>query len=248
MALAEINPRGVRLQRVLAAAGVGSRRHCEELIGAGRVEVNGRPVREQGLRVQAATAVIRVDGVRVPSAPGLAYLALNKPRGVLTAMSDERGRPTVGDLLAGRADRLFHIGRLDMDTEGLLLLTNDGELAHRLAHPSYEVTKTYLAEVAGPVGRDVGRQLRAGIELDERAVRVDQFRVVGSAGSRVMLELALHEGQNHVVRRLLDAVGHPPQRLVRLAVGPIVLGAQKPGRLRHLGAQEVSALYQAVRL
>src|SRR5262245_27206072 len=147
-------PGGIRLQKVLAAAGVGSRRHCEEMIGAGRVEVDGEIVRRFGARVDPQTQVIRVDGRRIPAREDLVYLALNKPAGVLTSMSDPRGRPTIADYLGDRGERLFHVGRLDYDTEGLMLLTNDGELAHRLAHPSYGVLKTYLADVAGPLTRD----------------------------------------------------------------------------------------------
>ena len=159
-------PGGVRLQKVLAEAGVGSRRHCEELIGEGRVEVDGETVRRFGARVDPDHQVIRVDGKRIPAKPGLIYLAFNKPA-VLTAMSDPRGRKTIADFLGDRYERLFHVGRLDYDTEGLMLLTNDGELAHRLAHPSYEVAKTYLAEVTGPVPQDLGRRLMAGVELDD---------------------------------------------------------------------------------
>ena len=160
-------PGGVRLQKVLAEAGVGSRRHCEELIGAGRVEVDGQTVRRFGARVDPDRQVIRVDGKRIPAKPGLVYLAFNKPPKVLTAMSDDRGRKTIADFLGDRTQRLFHIGRLDYDTEGLMLLTNDGELAHRLAHPSFEVAKTYLAEIAGPVPKDLGRRLQAGVELED---------------------------------------------------------------------------------
>jgi hypothetical protein len=147
---------GTRLQKVLAAAGVGSRRRCEELIGAGRVEVDGQTVRRFGARVDPENQVIRVDGKRIPSRQDIAYLAFNKPPAVLTAMSDDRGRTTIADYLGDRAERLFHVGRLDYETEGLMLLTNDGELAHRLAHPSYEVAKTYLADVPGPIPRDLG--------------------------------------------------------------------------------------------
>ncbi|HVU91401.1 MAG TPA: pseudouridine synthase, partial [Jatrophihabitans sp.] len=161
----------VRLQKVLAAAGLGSRRACEELIAAGRVTVDGE-VAELGRRVDPATAVVAVDGDRVVVRDDLVYLALNKPRGVLSAMSDRRGRRTVGDLVAGRPERLFHVGRLDADSEGLLLLTNDGELAHRLMHPSFGVSKTYLATVPAPVGRDVARRLRAGVVLDDGPVTV----------------------------------------------------------------------------
>jgi len=239
---------GVRLQRVLAQAGYGSRRACEEIIAAGRVTVDGRRITAQGVRVDPARAAVSVDGLRVATAPGAVHLALNKPRGVLSAMSDDRGRRTVGDLVGDRAERLFHVGRLDADSEGLLLLTNDGELAHRLMHPSYAVAKTYLVEVYGPVARDVGRRLRAGVELDDGVVAVDAFRLVGSAANRVHIELVLHEGRKHVVRRLLAEVGHPAQRLVRTAVGPVVLGSLKNGRSRHLTRHEVGALYQAVGL
>ena len=239
---------GIRLQKVLAAAGIGSRRACEVLIGEGRVSVNDAPVKEQGMRVDPETDVIRVDGMRIQTSSGSVYLALNKPKGMVTAMTDPEGRPTVGDLVADRRERLFHVGRLDADTEGLLLLTNDGELAHRLSHPSYEVPKTYLAELLGPLPRDVGRQLRAGVELEDGMAKVDSFKLVDSAANRVLVEIVLHEGRKHIVRRMLEAVGHPVQRLVRTAVGPVQLGAQKSGRLRPLSRQELGALYELVGL
>jgi len=238
----------IRLQKVLAQAGLGSRRACEELIEQGRVEVDGKRVREQGLRVDPRTSVIRVDGERVPTAPDLLVLALNKPRGVLSTMSDERGRPCVGDIVADRPERLFHVGRLDADTEGLLLLTNDGDLAQRLSHPSHGVLKTYVATVPGPVARDVGRRLREGVELDDGVVRVDSFSVVQALPGRALVELSLHEGRKHVVRRLLEAVGHPVESLVRTQVGPIRLGQQRPGRLRAITGPELRALYTAVGL
>jgi 23S rRNA pseudouridine2605 synthase len=233
---------------VLAAAGVGSRRASEELIASGRVSVDGRIVRELGTRVDPDSAVIHVDGLRVATAPGHVYLALNKPRGVVSAMHDSRGRPTVGELVADRTERLFHVGRLDADTEGLLLLTNDGELAHRLAHPSYAVAKTYLAEVSGTVGRQVGRQLRAGVELDGRVVTVDGFRLLDVGAGRSLVELVVHEGRKHVVRRLLAAVGHPVRRLVRTAVGPVQLGNLRAGHTRRLRRDEVGQLYALVDL
>jgi 23S rRNA pseudouridine2605 synthase len=239
---------GVRLQKVLAAAGVGSRRACEELIAAGRVSVDGRTVREQGVRVDPETVVVRVDDMRVNTGTSRAYFALNKPRGMVTALTDPDGRPTVGDLLEQRTDRLFHVGRLDADTEGLLLLTNDGELSHRLTHPSFAVPKTYLAEVIGPVARDVGRRLKAGVELDDGPAKLDEFRLVGSSGNRVMLELVLHEGRKHIVRRMLGQVGHPVQRLVRTAVGPVQLGDQRAGKLRPLTSRELADLFAAVGL
>jgi 23S rRNA pseudouridine2605 synthase len=239
---------GIRLQKVLAAAGVGSRRACEELIAEGRVSVDGEVVTGQGRRVDPETAVVRVDGMRVTTSSSKTYLALNKPRGMVSAMSDPEGRPSVGDLVADRKARLFHVGRLDADTEGLLLLTNDGELAHRLSHPSYEVPKTYLAEVIGPVQRDVGKRLRTGVLLDDGPVKVDSFKLVDSAANRVLVEVVLHEGRKHVVRRLLSEVGHPVQSLVRTAIGPVHLGSQRPGRLRNLSPQEVAALYDLVGL
>jgi 23S rRNA pseudouridine2605 synthase len=237
---------GVRLQKVMAAAGVGSRRACEVLIEKGRVSVNGQLVREQGLRVDPETDVVRVDDMRINTGTNRAYLALNKPRGMVTAMQDPEGRPTVGDLVEQRTDRVFHVGRLDAETEGLLLLTNDGELSHRLTHPSYEVPKTYLAEVIGPVARDVGRRLRAGVDLEDGPAKVDDFRLVSSSGNRVMLELVLHDGRKHIVRRLLDSVGHPVERLVRTSVGPVQLGSQRAGKIRALQPPELAALFKMV--
>ncbi len=239
---------GIRLQKVLAAAGIGSRRACEQMIDEGRVEVDGQVVLEQGLRVDPRHSVIKVDGMRIPTAPGHVVLALNKPRGVHSTMSDERGRPCVGDYLRGRKERLFHVGRLDADTEGLLLFTNDGELAQRLAHPSHGVTKTYLAQVKGTIPRDLGRRLRDGVELEDGIVRVDRFKVVTSAPGRALVEVVLHEGRKHVVRRLLAEVGHPVEGLVRVKVGPIGLGDLRSGKVRTLTMTEVGELYAAVDL
>lgn len=239
----------IRLQKVLAAAGVGSRRACEVLIAEGRVEVDGRTVREQGVRVDPASAVIKVDGLRVATGQaGLVYLAMNKPRGVVSTLNDPEGRPCIGDYVRGRKERLFHVGRLDVDTEGLILLTNDGELAHRLAHPSYGVLKTYLAEVQGPVARDVGRRLKAGVDLDDGPVAMDSFRLVGHSASRVMIEVQLHEGRKHVVRRALEEVGHPVDRLVRTHFGPVALADLRPGNVRALSEVEVGRLYADVGL
>jgi 23S rRNA pseudouridine2605 synthase len=241
-------PGGVRLQKVLAAAGVGSRRHCEELIGAGRVEVDGETVRRYGARVDPQHQVIRVDGRRIPARQDLIYLALNKPAGVLTTMSDDRGRPTIADFLGDQAQRLYHVGRLDYDTEGLMLLMNDGELAHRLTHPSYGVLKTYLADVPGPVSRDTGRRLLSGIELADGVASADKFRVIERAGSRALVEITLHEGRKHIVRRMLAEVGHPVSRLVRTHVGPVALGSLRPGTSRALTTREIGELYSAVGL
>jgi 23S rRNA pseudouridine2605 synthase len=241
-------PGGVRLQKVLAAAGVGSRRHCEELIGAGRVEVDGEIVRRFGARVDPQHQIIRVDGRRIPASEDLVYLAVNKPAGVLTSMSDSRGRKTMADLLPDVAERLFHVGRLDYDTEGLILLTNDGELAHRLAHPRFGVPKTYLAEVAGQVPRGLGRQLLTGVDLDDGIASADKFRVIEQVGSRALVEITLHEGRKHIVRRMLAEVGHPVARLVRTQVGPVALGSLRPGETRKLSTKEVGELYAAVGL
>ncbi len=241
-------PEGVRLQKVLAAAGVGSRRACEELIGEGRVEVDGQVVRRFGARVDPEHQVIKVDGRRIPSRQDLVYLALNKPPGVLSAMSDDRGRTTLADLLPSGSERLFHVGRLDYDTEGLILLTNDGELAHRLAHPRYGVLKTYLADVSGPVPAGLGRRLATGIELEDGVATADRFRVVGRAGSRALVEITLHEGRKHIVRRMLAEAGHPVSRLVRTQLGPVRLGSLPPGRTRELTTAEIGELYAAVGL
>ncbi|NLG48082.1 pseudouridine synthase [Gordonia sp. (in: high G+C Gram-positive bacteria)] len=240
---------GMRLQKVLAAAGVGSRRGAEELIAAGRVEVDGEVVLEQGLRIDPNTAIIKVDGARVVIDETKQYLALNKPKGWHSTMSDDQGRPCIGDLVAERVmagQRLFHVGRLDADTEGLILLTNDGELAHRLMHPSYEVPKTYLATVRGEVGRGLGRKLRQGVELEDGPVSVDSFALLEVHQGESLVRLTLHEGRKRVVRRLLSEVGFPVIRLVRTDIGPVSLGKQRPGSLRALDKKEIGALYKGV--
>lgn len=241
---------GVRLQKVLSAAGVASRRKAEELVRAGRVRVDGVVVHEMGLRIDPDRAVVHVDGNRVVLRQDLVYLALNKMPGMASTMSDERGRPHIGQMLAdwGITAKLFHVGRLDLDSEGLLLLTNDGELAHRLTHPSYGVAKTYMAEVPGPIPRDLGRRLRAGVPLDDGVVTVDSFDVVDVLGGRAVVEVVLHEGRKHIVRRLLAEVGHPVSRLVRTQIGDVQLGHQRPGTLRKLNPVEISLLYRAVGL
>ncbi|MGW4635148.1 pseudouridine synthase [Nocardia sp. NPDC004415] len=243
---------GERLQKVLAKAGVASRRAAEEMIAAGRVEVDGRIVREQGLRVDPQNAVVRVDGTRVVVRDELVHLVLNKPKGWQSTMSDDLGRPCVGDIVAERiaaGQRLFHVGRLDADTEGLLLLTNDGEMAHRLMHPSFEVPKTYLATVNGEVNyRLVNKRLRDGVELEDGPAKVDKFVLLEAHEGRSLVKLVLHEGRKHIVRRLLDEVGHPVVRLVRTHLGPVALGDQRPGTLRVLGRDEIGKLYEAVQL
>ena len=233
---------GTRLQKLLAESGVASRRRSEELIRAGRVEVDGEVVTRLGTRVDPAAAVIRVDGARVPPRSERVYLVLNKPVGVVATMRDPEGRRCLADLLGERTDRLFHIGRLDTDTGGLLLLTNDGDFAQRVAHPSFAVSKTYVAEVSGVVSARVGRMLLAGVELDDGPVVADGFRVLTTTADKSIVELVLHEGRNRIVRRLLAHVGHPVQRLTRTAIGPVGLGRLPAGDVRELSREELGEL------
>lgn len=242
---------GVRLQKVMASAGVASRRVCEEMIAEGRVEVDGQVVTELGVRVDPKTAVIHVDGLRIQLDENLVYMVFNKPKGVVSTMEDPDGRPCISDFLKNtknKGERLFHVGRLDVATEGLLLLTNDGELANRLTHPSYEVPKTYLVQVRGPFPQGVGAQLKSGVELEDGLAAVDSFRLVDSTPGHVLIEVVLHSGKNRIVRRMFDAVGFPVQRLVRVKVGPIGLGDQRQGSIRNLGKQEVGHLLASVGL
>ncbi|BBX52207.1 pseudouridine synthase [Mycolicibacterium poriferae] len=242
---------GVRLQKVLSQAGIASRRVAEKMIRDGRVEVDGVVITELGTRVDPAVSVIRVDGARISIDHTLVHLAINKPRGMHSTMSDDRGRPCVGDLVEHRVRgnaKLFHVGRLDAETEGLLLLTNDGELAHRLMHPSYEVPKTYLATVMGAVPKGLGRKLRDGIELDDGPVRVDDFAVVDAVPGKSLVRVTLHEGRKRIVRRLLAEVGFPVQELVRTDIGAVTLGDQRPGSIRVLTQKEIGDLYKAVGL
>ena len=234
-----------RLQKVLATAGVGSRRVCEQLIAAGRVTVDGK-LATLGDKADATTAAIHVDGDRVVTSTQMIYIAMNKPRGVVSTMADERGRAAVADYLGRVPQRVFHVGRLDADSEGLLLLTNDGTLGHRLTHPSFGVSKTYLCEVAGPIPKGLSRRMRTGVELEDGPARVDGFRMVDANGRAALVEVILHEGRNHIVRRMFDEVGHPVSRLIRTAVGPIKLGELKPGRIRRLTSTEVAALFRIV--
>ncbi|WNV77604.1 pseudouridine synthase [Geodermatophilus sp. DSM 44513] len=239
---------GERLQKVLARAGVGSRRVVENMVDQGRISVNGAVVTVQGMRVDPLRDRIAVDGSRIELRDDKVTYALNKPTGVITAMSDDRNRPTVGDMVGDLAPGLVHVGRLDQDTEGLLLVTNDGELAHRLAHPSYEVKKTYLAQVSGSVPRDLGRRLRAGVQLDDGPVKVDSFRLVDTHAGQSVVEVVLHEGRKHIVRRLLASVGLPVSRLTRTAVGPVKLERMRSGSIRRLTRAELGALEDTVGL
>ncbi|BBY35428.1 pseudouridine synthase [Mycolicibacter minnesotensis] len=251
MAWPDEDQEGVRLQKVLSQAGVASRRVAERMIRDGRVEVDGRVVTELGTRVDPSASVIRVDGARVTVDDTRVYLALNKPRGVHSTMSDERGRPCIGDYVEHRVRgdaKLFHVGRLDADTEGLMLLTNDGELAHRLMHPSYRVPKTYVATVLGAVPRGFGKKLREGVELDDGPAKVDDFAVVDAVPGKSMVRVTLHEGRKRIVRRLLAAVGFPVQELVRTDIGSVTLGEQRAGSIRALTSKEIGELYKAVGL
>jgi 23S rRNA pseudouridine2605 synthase len=238
----------VRLQKLLAQSGVASRRRCEELMLAGLVEVDGEVVTRLGTKVDPRTAIIRVEGRRLPPVSDHVYLVVNKPRGVVSTMTDPQGRRTLADLVADRPERLFHVGRLDTDTDGLLLLTNDGDFAQRVAHPSYELEKTYVAEVDGVVDRATLRRLRDGVELDDGSVEVHAVRLVSATADRSIVELTIHEGRNRVVRRLLEAVGHPVRRLTRTAIGPVRLRGLRPGGLRDLTAEELGTLLDAARL
>jgi len=238
----------VRLQKLLAQSGVASRRKCEELMLAGVVEVDGDVVTRLGTKVDPATAVIRVDGRRLPPVSPHVYLVLNKPRGVVSTMSDPEGRRSLGDLVADRPERLFHVGRLDTDTEGLILLTNDGDFAQRVAHPSYELDKTYVAEVDGVVTRATLARLRDGVVLDDGPVEVSSCRLVSTQADRSIVELVIHEGRNRIVRRLLDEVGHPVRRLTRTAIGPVQVRGLRRGELRELTRDELGVLLDAARL
>ncbi|MDR1441306.1 MAG: rRNA pseudouridine synthase [Bifidobacteriaceae bacterium] len=233
---------GIRLQKILAEAGVASRRAAEEMIAAGRVEVDGIRVREPGLKVDPARRRIDVDGFPVETDPSKVTLALNKPAGVISTMDDPKDRPTLAALTESRSERLFHVGRLDRDSEGLILLTNDGAFANALSHPSHEVAKTYLVTVEGRVRPGVGKVLREGIELDDGPASVDSFRLVDSIPGYTQIEVTLHSGRNRIVRRILEAAGHPVVRLVRTRIGTVALGDLKPGKWRVLGGPELASL------
>jgi 23S rRNA pseudouridine2605 synthase len=231
---------GERLQKALARAGFGSRRACEDLIRAGRVLVNGRPV-DLGARIDARTDVVTVDGVRAVVDPQLVYLALHKPTGVVTTASDPQGRPKVVDLVP-REPRVFPVGRLDIDTSGLLLLTNDGEFANRVAHPRYGVPKTYVAEVKQSAGASLARKLVRGLELEDGFARAESARVQASSRGRALVELVVHEGRNRLVRRMFEAAGVDVGALSRTAIGSVRLGRLREGDWRNLKSNEVRDL------
>jgi 23S rRNA pseudouridine2605 synthase len=234
-----------RLQKVLAQAGVASRRECEELIRDGRVEVDRHTVTELGTRVDPQQQEIRVDGEMLAT-PKLVYFAVNKPIGVVSTSSDPAGRPRVIDLLPPNSPRVFCVGRLDMTTEGLILATNDGELANGLTHPRHGVEKIYQVQVAGQVERDVLAQLHRGMHLAEGFAHVKHVRIKSRRKRSTMLEMVLDEGRNREVRRLLARVGHKVQRLKRIAVGPVRLADLPAGAVRPLTKKEIQSLQFAV--
>jgi len=241
------SPEGERIQKVLARAGVASRRAIEEMIVRGRIRVNGKRV-ELGRRIDPSKDLVEVDGSRVPLEAGLVYYLMNKPVGVVTTSSDDEGRETVIDLLDDVETRVYPVGRLDLDTEGALILTNDGDLALRLTHPSFGVHKTYLAEVEGSVKDKTVRRLARGVELDDGMTAPAHTRLIERTPGGTLIEISLSEGRHRQIRRMLEAVGHPVRRLVRTAIGPLMLGRLKPATYRRLRPQEVRELYRAAGL
>lgn len=238
----------IRLQKLLAVSNVASRRKCEELMLEGLVEVDGEVVTRLGTKVDPRTAVIRVNGKRLPPVSEKVYLAVNKPRGVVSTMSDPEGRRTLQDLVADRPERLFHVGRLDTDTAGLIILTNDGDFAQRLAHPSYEVDKTYVAEVEGEIYRRTLKQLLEGVTLDDGPVTVSQARIIEAGKDKSIVEIVIHEGRNRIVRRLMDHIGYPVRRLTRTQIGPVVLRGLLSGEMRDLTLDELGELLDNAQL
>jgi pseudouridine synthase len=239
---------GERLQKVMAAAGVASRRVSEQLIVDGRVQVNGEVVTELGRRVRPDRDQVAVDGVAVQLDPSRRYVMLNKPVGVVSTMKDERGRPDLRRFTERYEERLFNVGRLDAETSGLLLLTNDGELAHVLAHPSFGVEKTYIAKVTGELTPATLRRLQKGVDLEDGPIAADRARLLGApTRGRSMVEITLHSGRNRIVRRMLDAVGHPVEELVRRQFGPLHLGTLGSGSMRDLTKVELGQLLTLAR-
>lgn len=240
-------PEGVRLQKVLAAAGVASRRVSEDLIAAGRVRVNGEVVSELGRRIDPENDLVDVDGTAVQLDASKRYVMLNKPTGVVSSMKDDRGRPDLRRYTADWEERLYNVGRLDADTSGLLILTNDGELAHVLAHPSYGVTKVYIAKVDGRVTAQTIAKLTRGFDLEDGFIVADKARLLDANGDSSLVELTLHSGRNRIVRRMMAEVGHPVVELVRRQFGPLHLGTLPAGSTRELTTVERGALLTLAR-
>ncbi|NEG69117.1 pseudouridine synthase [Bifidobacterium choloepi] len=240
---------GIRLQKLLAQAGFGSRRKCEEMITEGRVEVDGELVTTLGTRVDPKKQRIRVDGSRVNLNTHHVTLALNKPKKVLSAMEDPKGRYTLADIVGDKYDRIFHMGRLDYDSEGLILMTNDGELSQHVMHPKYEVEKTYIATLEGHLSGNVCHRLvRTGVQLDDGWIKLDKCTILDSGRDQTIVRVVLHSGKNRIVRRIFGSIGFPVRRLVRTQIGPIKLGDLKPGSYRVLSQTEVRSLQKAVGL
>ncbi len=243
----EEQPKGERLQKVLAAAGLGSRRACEEIIAAGRVSVNGSKVMVQGMRVDPAVDLVEVDGIRLDTQVEPRYFLLNKPPGYLTTLDDPHGRPTILDLFKEKG-RFFPVGRLDLESRGLLLITNNGFVAHRLTHPRFEVDKTYIARVKGRVVPGILKRLREGVDLEEGRTSPARARVVGCEGDSTVLELVIHQGWKRQVRRMCDAVGLHVTDLMRTRLGPLSIEKLPEGKWREMNPSEVSALFKALGL
>ena len=243
------NNEGIRLQKILAQAGFGSRRKCEQMITDGRVEVDGELVTELGTRVDPKKQHIRVDGSRVHLNPNHVTLALNKPKKVLSAMDDPKGRYTLADIIGDKYERVFHMGRLDYDSEGLILMTNDGELSQHVMHPKYEVEKTYIATIDGKIGGNVCRRLvTQGVQMDDGLVKLDHCAIIDANRDQTIVKVVLHSGKNRIVRRIFGAIGYPVRRLVRTQIGPIKLGDLKSGTYRVLSQVEVRSLQKEVGL
>ncbi len=237
---------GFRLQKVLAHAGVASRRVCEDLIVSGRVKVNGKVQRELGTRIDPTTSSVEVDGRPIQLDPDRVYFAFHKPKGVVSSMADERGREDLSSYFHG-IDRVFNVGRLDTDTTGILLMTNDGDLANELAHPSFGVEKLYVAKVQGAIQRGAVQKLLDGVQLEDGTVQADSAKIIDQNQEFSLVEISLHSGQNRIVRRMFEAVSHPVMELTRKSFGPLRLGNLKPGGARELSKLEVSSLMLAAR-
>ncbi len=239
----------VRLQKALADAGVASRRACEELITDGRVSVNGEQITQLGTKVNPEKDELAVDGEIINANKSKSYLIFNKPAGVLSTMSDPEGRPSLGDYFKERSERLFHVGRLDKESEGLIVLTNDGEIAHRATHPSYGLVKKYIVEIEGHLSAVQAQELRDGIRLEDGLARALEVIVLREPTPKnAWIEISIHEGRYHIVRRMFEELGLPVLRLIRTEFGPLNIGETKVGRWRHLNEGEVENLFNVLKL
>jgi len=238
----------IRIQKLLALAGVASRHRSEELMLNGLVEINGEVVTRLGTKVDPANDLIRVDGKRLPPISEKVYLAFNKPVGVTSTMSDPHAARTLEEFVGDRPERLFNVGRLDVETTGLLFLTNDGDFAQKVAHPSFEIMKTYVAEVEGQLFPRIVKQLLAGVTLEDGPVDVNAAKVISATATKSIIELTIHDGRNRIVRRLLAEVGHPVTRLTRTQIGPVKLGQLRPGQMRELTNDELGELLDTAEL